>query len=594
MCPTTCDLYVCNNPKAVNPATGDIVFLARENSTGKLVWMKAEEGMTPPPDQIISRAPIHGGIPEELISKLQKVDCDSAPVLLLHGSEGVNLSSLPQVGGNGEGIMTSVSPTTIASSSAVTTFTGGKRRSSFDGSDLDTDTDKSSSKRSPVEEDENNEKDALFLPPLARSSSSSSSTGITSSSSSTSKANRTSKRRKMDIKHRKLKKPKHPKTGYNFFQMSIRDKLVDKIPMDDRVLHNETVARIIGKKWKALSKQERKVFQTLAEQDKTRYEHELKDYLQKMYELGADTRSIVESRDQKKKAHLRRCFSFDGAMSGRLVSRGKKKRSSRESSSHALTQSEAVSVKDASEKKLVDDVKNKRKRAKLEEGRRRDCYGTVDSDGSMQSSKRLGSKVKGKKLNKHLKQEETPNGNNNYLEGKLKLGQQITNALGMPTVACGDKMLSSSSSSSSATTTTTTTTPFLSEQWLNDAFSIPWGKDSNSAATTPSRIRSSLSCENLPLSSNPFDPAGFFDKPSSTFSVDRKHGGGGVGAIPFDHPADDLYLSNFRDSTLIDSSGIGGSVGSSPMMMKSSPAFPSLPNMDNYFFKELSTWDADC
>jgi len=71
------------------------------------------------------------------------------------------------------------------------------------------------------------------------------------------------------------------------------------------VLHNETVARIIGKKWKALSKQERKVFQTLAEQDKTRYENELKDYLQKMYELGADTRSVV-AREQKKKAHSRR------------------------------------------------------------------------------------------------------------------------------------------------------------------------------------------------------------------------------------------------------------------------------------------------
>ena len=47
--------------------------------------------------------------------------------------------------------------------------------------------------------------------------------------------------------------------------------------MDDRVLHNETVARIIGKKWKALSKQERKVFQNLAEQDKCRYERELKE-----------------------------------------------------------------------------------------------------------------------------------------------------------------------------------------------------------------------------------------------------------------------------------------------------------------------------
>mmetsp|Transcript_16457 Transcript_16457/g.23064 ORF Transcript_16457/g.23064 Transcript_16457/m.23064 type:complete len:586 (-) Transcript_16457:881-2638(-) len=583
MCPTTCDLYVCNNPKAVNPATGDIVFLARENSSGKLVWMRAEEGMAPPPDQIISRAPSDGGIPQELITKLQKVGGDSAPVLLLHGSESVNLSSLPQVGGRGEGV-TSGTQITTTSSSAVASFTGVKRRSSFDGSDLDTDTDdkSSSNKRSPtVEEEETDqrlsEKDALFLPPLARSPSSSL-TGISSSSSlPISKVTRTSKRRKIDINHRKLKKPKHPKTGYNFFQMSIRDKLVDKIPMDDRVLHNETVARIIGKKWKALSKQERKVFQTLAEQDKTRYENELKDYLQKMYELGADTRSVV-AREQKKKAHSRRCFSYDGAISSRLVS-GKKKRERITKTAITTTQSGSVSsIKDAtaSEKKELGDLKNKRrKKSKREECRRRKdyYYGAVECDGSVQSSKRLlGAKEKStKQINKHPK-EETINGNN-YLESKLKLGQQITNALGMPAFNDVDKM------ASSATTATSNTTSFLSEQWLNDAFSIPWGKDysSNPGATASTRIRSSLSCENLPLSSHHFDPAGFFDKPP-TFS-DRKLGGGG-GANPFGHPADDLYLSNFRDSTFMDSSG---SAGSPMMIMKSPPVCPSLPNIDTYF-----------
>eukprot|EP00954_Amorphochlora_amoebiformis_P014810 1158086-Amorphochlora_amoeboformis.AAC.1 len=37
---------------------------------------------------------------------------------------------------------------------------------------------------------------------------------------------------------------------------------------NDRVLHNEKVARIIGQRWKALVQQEKKVFQDLAEKDK--------------------------------------------------------------------------------------------------------------------------------------------------------------------------------------------------------------------------------------------------------------------------------------------------------------------------------------
>jgi len=81
-------------------------------------------------------------------------------------------------------------------------------------------------------------------------------------------------------KRGRIRKPKHPKTGYNFFQLSVRDRLCRDLPkQSDRVLHNEKVARIIGQRWKALSAQERRVFQDMAENDKVRYENEMRVYL---------------------------------------------------------------------------------------------------------------------------------------------------------------------------------------------------------------------------------------------------------------------------------------------------------------------------
>jgi len=105
-----------------------------------------------------------------------------------------------------------------------------------------------------------------------------------------------------------------------------------------------------------------------------------------------------------------RCFSYDGAISSRLVS-GKKKRERITKTAITTTQSGSVSsIKDAtaSEKKELGDLKNKRrKKSKREECRRRKdyYYGAVECDGSVQSSKRLlGAKEKStKQINKHPK-----------------------------------------------------------------------------------------------------------------------------------------------------------------------------------------------
>eukprot|EP00954_Amorphochlora_amoebiformis_P005013 393622-Amorphochlora_amoeboformis.AAC.1 len=429
-CRNTCDLLVCHNPKAVNPSTGEIVYLARENSTGKLVWMRASEGKNPPPDQIISKASADGGIPEDLFTKLRNAGgVGSTPVLLV--SDGVKLPTAAQPAA------VKVEPSIKAKKrSAAEAELPGPAETSYE--DKPNPLKESSPKSAMLNEDMKPRMGILDPPPIFKSR---------------------SKRRKFDINHRKLKKPKRPKTGYNYFQLSIRDKLCDKIPMDDRVLHNETVARIIGKKWKALSKQERKAFQNLAEQDKCRYERELKEYLQKMYELGADSRvPSVPSSDRKTKAR-----SFDAALNSKRGAMPAPLRS-------------------------------------------------LDTFASSLESKNL-----------------TPA--TDLLEGKSKLGQQISNALSFPP-------------SEKPTVKT--------EKWLDDALSLHLRSES--------RIRSSLSCENIPLSSS-FEAGIFTDKSLN----DRKL------LNPF-QDGGDLYMSDgLRESNFLDN-------------MKA-PGFNALPGIESMFFK---------
>mmetsp|Transcript_9897 Transcript_9897/g.24347 ORF Transcript_9897/g.24347 Transcript_9897/m.24347 type:complete len:624 (+) Transcript_9897:336-2207(+) len=590
-----CDLYVCHNPKAVNPATGEIVYLARENSTGKLVWMKADNGRSPPPDQIISRASEDGKIPQELIEKLRKVGeaAQVAPVLIING-DGVNLSAVPQIGNtvlkdsnssteasktkksagdshntrdlnfklnikNGSrenepkvpcAIVKSVkkkafkskskpiipkipvgsplssastSPKSSSSSSTVSVKylsrvgkprpklktksldvkLGTKRPSSSDTVSISSTALTSQIKKNAIKESSADKMlSTKTLPPFVRSSSSSSGAKP-----------RPRKRRKFGISHRKLKKPKRPKTGYNYFQLSIRDKLCDKVPMDDRVLHNETVARIIGKKWKALSKQERKVFQTLAEQDKNRYECELKAYLRKVYELGVENR--FDDKDDRKQSRVR-SLSFDSSLStGRLPPLSVRKKLAEIEEKQALKLLDIEEEEDGGESDR--ESMEEEERADREEEK-----STKSADGPLLS----------------------------FMEEKSKLGQEISSALGV-SLSPPHQSLEHFAPKD--------------DNWLNDALSSHFGS---------SRLRSSVSCENLPLSSGIFDPAGIFaeklEKIAEKPLNDRKL------SNPF---ASDDLLSSFRGDSLFDNPPA-----------KSSGGFP-LCNIDNLFFKEFSAWD---
>mmetsp|Transcript_13122 Transcript_13122/g.23827 ORF Transcript_13122/g.23827 Transcript_13122/m.23827 type:complete len:495 (+) Transcript_13122:43-1527(+) len=432
MCPTSCDLFVAQNPKAFNPSTGEIVFLARENSSGKLVWIRASDGQSPPPDQIITKASADGRIPEEMINKLRNSTADGInPVLLVQG-EGVNIA--------GSGLISTTSGTAEGGGLSKGIGEVRKRDSEDDTASADSEAEKTKraafkkSGKSAMKCDK-----AVLQPPISRQA-----------SAPTSKPR--SKRRKFDINHRKLKKPKRPKTGYNYFQLSIRDKLCDKISMDDRVLHNETVARIIGKKWKALSKQERKVFQNLAEQDKCRYERELKEYLQKMYELGADGRYTSSTNgSERKKVQSRRCFSFDATA-------GRSKKSSQQQLERAaglgLTQHTAMSLSTSS--------------------------GSGSSEGADLLSSTLGKNDR-----------DMPD----FLKEKSKLGASISASLnmGMPSL---EKERGAGLGPPNS----------KMDKWLDDALSIHMGRES--------RIRSSLSCDNIThnigKSNGLFNPSALF------------------------------------------------------------------------------------
>jgi len=92
------------------------------------------------------------------------------------------------------------------------------------------------------------------------------------------------KRTRMVTKKRKrLKRPRKPKTAYNFYQLTVRQSVCQEVwdligRQVDRVLHNEHVARIIGRRWRAMPEEQRRVFQQMADQDKYRYKQEKDQY----------------------------------------------------------------------------------------------------------------------------------------------------------------------------------------------------------------------------------------------------------------------------------------------------------------------------
>mmetsp|Transcript_3978 Transcript_3978/g.9376 ORF Transcript_3978/g.9376 Transcript_3978/m.9376 type:complete len:442 (+) Transcript_3978:153-1478(+) len=102
------------------------------------------------------------------------------------------------------------------------------------------------------------------------------------------------------------KKPKRPKTAYNYFQLAIRDELWEELtPVincpKDRVSHNEKVARVIGKRWKALCNKERTVYQSMADRDKRRYAKEHRIYIESL-KNSFEGKSSEDSRRKKKKS----------------------------------------------------------------------------------------------------------------------------------------------------------------------------------------------------------------------------------------------------------------------------------------------------
>ena len=90
------------------------------------------------------------------------------------------------------------------------------------------------------------------------------------------KTNKTEKKRKPV---RSFRKPKRPKTAYNYFQLSEKKRLGERAAGS---VHNEEFARLIGQQWKSLSAEKRKKYQEMADLDKQRYEEENLAYLRNM------------------------------------------------------------------------------------------------------------------------------------------------------------------------------------------------------------------------------------------------------------------------------------------------------------------------
>lgn len=75
------------------------------------------------------------------------------------------------------------------------------------------------------------------------------------------------------------KRPRKPKSGYNFYQGNVRaaigSSVYEQYGYDlSRVQHNQITAKIIGTLWRNLSAQQKELFEKMADEDKQRYEQE--------------------------------------------------------------------------------------------------------------------------------------------------------------------------------------------------------------------------------------------------------------------------------------------------------------------------------
>eukprot|EP00466_Bigelowiella_natans_P019357 jgi/Bigna1/85718/estExt_fgenesh1_pg.C_50317 len=277
----TQDIIFAHNPKVFNPRTNEWLVLARENTTGQLAWVSTTAGMVarPPPDHIVAVC-TPGEEPNlrnfgafslesaignnnnnnnnntnntkgNAISSLKT----SAPGVglgvkneALKKAVGLNLMGVAR-GIGGKSIAVEAAATAALKNIGMYSSATTRKRQSKAGM--------AGSMRKPQVASSLYKTKGRARMGLKRCYSVDSKEAIIRHSASQRRGGM------------KPKKPKHPKTGYNFFQLSVRERLCKDIPEDnDRVLHNEKVARIIGQRWKALSAQERKVFQDMAEQDK--------------------------------------------------------------------------------------------------------------------------------------------------------------------------------------------------------------------------------------------------------------------------------------------------------------------------------------
>mmetsp|Transcript_22118 Transcript_22118/g.32967 ORF Transcript_22118/g.32967 Transcript_22118/m.32967 type:complete len:327 (+) Transcript_22118:230-1210(+) len=106
-----------------------------------------------------------------------------------------------------------------------------------------------------------------------------------------------------------VKKPKRPKTAYNFFQLAIRKQLWEELAPQikgpkDRVHCNEKIARVIGRRWKALTAVERSCYQVMADRDKQRYVNENDLYIARLHNHFAKAKMSEKKQESRSKVQV--------------------------------------------------------------------------------------------------------------------------------------------------------------------------------------------------------------------------------------------------------------------------------------------------
>ena len=73
-------------------------------------------------------------------------------------------------------------------------------------------------------------------------------------------------------------KPKRPTSGYLYFCQDARPNVMKKMSKTNKKIVLGDIAKALGKKWKALTLDKRKVYDEKSKKDKERYEEEMEKY----------------------------------------------------------------------------------------------------------------------------------------------------------------------------------------------------------------------------------------------------------------------------------------------------------------------------